>query len=83
VVERAPAAILFCGDDLGDRPAFEYLRHLRADGTPSLLVASGSTETPEDITAAADLVVSGPPGIAELLAGLAVAFAEAGKNADS
>jgi len=78
VRERAPAAILFCGDDLGDRPAFEFVRHLRAeDGTPGLLVASGSAETPEDITAAADLVVHGPSGVAELLAGLAAEFAAA------
>ncbi len=73
--EHKPAAILFCGDDLGDRPAFRAVRDLRAAGTPGLLVASGSAETPEAIMADADLVVSGPAGIAELLAGLAAAFA--------
>ncbi len=73
--ERAPAAVLFCGDDLGDRSAFQAVRELRAAGTPGLLVASGSAETPEVIAAGADLVVSGPTGIAELLAGLAGAFA--------
>jgi trehalose 6-phosphate phosphatase len=75
VAERAPAAVLFCGDDLGDRPAFEFVRQLRAEGTPGLLVASGSAETPDDITAAADLVVDGPAGVADFLAGLAEAFA--------
>ncbi len=74
VAERAPAAVLFCGDDLGDRPAFQAVRDLRAEGTPGLAVASGSAETPDVITAAADLVVSGPTGIAELLAALAAAF---------
>jgi trehalose 6-phosphate phosphatase len=73
--ERSSAAVLFCGDDLGDRPAFEAVRELRADGTPGLMVASGSAETPEPIMAEADLVVSGPTGVAELLAGLAGAFA--------
>jgi trehalose 6-phosphate phosphatase len=77
VLERAPTAVLFCGDDLGDRPAFEFVRRLRAEGTPGLLVASGSAETPGDITAAADLVVAGPPGVADFLCGLADAFAAA------
>jgi trehalose 6-phosphate phosphatase len=73
--ERRPAAILFCGDDLGDRPAFRAVRELRAAGTPGLLVASGSAETPAEVAADADLVVSGPAGVAELLAGLAAEFA--------
>jgi trehalose 6-phosphate phosphatase len=72
---RSPAAILYCGDDLGDRPAFRAVRDLRAAGTPGLLVASGSAETPRAIVDDADLVVSGPSGIAELLAGLAAVFA--------
>ena len=67
--------MLFCGDDLGDRPAFQAVRELRDEGTPGLLVASGSAETPELIMAEADLVVSGPTGVARLLAGLAGAFA--------
>lgn len=82
VAERTPAAVLFCGDDLGDRPAFEAVRQLRVEGTPGLLVASGSAETPDDITAAADLVVNGPSGVAELLSDLAAAFA-AGADEDT
>ena len=72
--ERAPSAILFCGDDLGDRPAFAAVRELRGEGTPGLLVCSGSAEVP-DLAAEADLVVSGPDGVAALLGGLADAFA--------
>lgn len=72
--ERAPAAILFCGDDLGDKPAFAAVRQLRETGTPGLLVCSGSAEVP-DLAAEADLVTDGPDGIAALLAGLAAAFA--------
>jgi trehalose 6-phosphate phosphatase len=83
VIERVPAAVLFCGDDLGDRPAFELVRRLRAEGTPGLLVASGSAETPADITAAADLVVAGPRGVADLLTGLADAFAATGQHSGS
>ena len=72
--EREPSSILFCGDDLGDRPAFAAVRQLRGTGTPGLLVCSGSAEVP-DLAAEADLVVDGPAGVAALLAGLAEAFA--------
>lgn len=72
--ERQPAAILYCGDDLGDQPAFEAVRDLRAAGTPGLLVCSGSAEVPA-LAAAADLVVDGPAGVAAVLTGLADAFA--------
>jgi len=81
VAELSPAAVLFSGDDLGDRAAFEFVRQLRAEGTPGLLVASGSAETPDEITAAADLVVNGPAGVADLLAALGAAFAAATENA--
>ncbi len=74
--EHAPGAILFCGDDLGDRAAFAAVRQLREEGTPGLLVCSGSAEVP-DLAAEADLVVDGPDGIAELLGGLADALAGA------
>lgn len=71
--ERAPEAILFCGDDLGDRPAFAAVRELRQTGTPGLLVCSGSAEVPQ-LAAEADLVVDGPAGVAAFLGGLAGAF---------
>jgi trehalose 6-phosphate phosphatase len=71
--ERLPSSILFCGDDVGDRPAFAAVRELRRNGTPGLLVCSASAEVP-DLAAEADLVVDGPDGVAALLAGLAEAF---------
>jgi trehalose 6-phosphate phosphatase len=71
--ERRPAAIMFCGDDLGDRPAFRTVRELRAKGTPGLAVCSGSAEAP-GLAAEADLVLSGPEGVAQMLANLADAF---------
>jgi trehalose 6-phosphate phosphatase len=68
--ERPRSAIMFCGDDLGDRPAFDMIRRLRADGLPGVAVCSGSAEVTE-LAAEADLVVAGPRGVARLLTGLA------------
>jgi trehalose 6-phosphate phosphatase len=70
VRERAARSVLFCGDDLGDLPAFAAIRALRADGVPGCAVASASPESPQ-VAAAADLVVDGPEGVVALLAALA------------
>jgi trehalose 6-phosphate phosphatase len=61
---------MFCGDDLGDLPAFAAVRELRAGGIPGCAVASASPESPQ-VAAAADLVVEGPAGVVALLAALA------------
>jgi trehalose 6-phosphate phosphatase len=71
--ERHPSATMYCGDDLGDRPAFEAVRQLRAEGLPGLVVCSGSAEVTE-LAANADLVVDGPAGVAGLLTALAGAI---------
>jgi len=68
--ERLSRAILFCGDDLGDLPAFAAVRELRSSGIPGLAVCSGSTEVAA-LAEASDLVVDGPAGVMTLLAGLA------------
>ena len=68
--ERAAAAVLFCGDDLGDLPAFAAVRVMRAQGIPGCAVASASAESPQ-VEAEADLVVPGPDGIVALLAAIA------------
>ena len=68
--ERAAAAVLFCGDDLGDLPAFAAIRVMRARGIPGCAVASASAESPQ-VEAEADLVVPGPDGIVALLAAIA------------
>lgn len=73
VQERAAGSVLFCGDDLGDLPAFAAVRALRADGIPGCAVASASPESPR-VAAAADLVVDGPEGVVALLAALAAAL---------
>ena len=68
--ERAADPVVFCGDDLGDLPAFAALRALRAEGIRGCAIASASAEAPQ-IAAAADLVVEGPEGIVALLAAIA------------
>ena len=72
--ERAPGAIAFCGDDLGDVPAFRAVSSLRAAGIPGLAVCSGSAEV-TTLAADADLIVDGPDGVVALLSSLAAAFA--------
>jgi len=67
---RSAAAVMFCGDDLGDLPAFRAIGELRTAGTPGLAVCSGSAEVPE-LAEQADLVVAGPTGVTQLLDWLA------------
>jgi trehalose 6-phosphate phosphatase len=66
ISERASRVVLFCGDDLGDLPAFRALGELRGQGIPGVAVCSGSPEVAE-LAAAADLVVDGPAGVVGLL----------------
>jgi trehalose 6-phosphate phosphatase len=70
LAERDARSVMFCGDDLGDLPAFAAIRALRAAGTPGLSVCSASPESalPQKD---ADLVVDGPDGVAALLTAIA------------
>jgi trehalose 6-phosphate phosphatase len=70
VAERDARSVMFCGDDLGDLPAFAAIRALRAAGIPGLAVCSASPESalPQK---EADLVVDGPDGVAALLTAIA------------
>jgi trehalose 6-phosphate phosphatase len=68
--ERAAQAVLYAGDDLGDLSAFAAVDDLRADGIPGIKVCSGSPEAAE-VAEAADIVVDGPDGVADLLESLA------------
>lgn len=72
--ERHASATLFCGDDLGDRPAFRAVAQLRAAGIPGVAVCAGSAEV-SVLADEADLVVDGPAGVVALLNSLAAAFA--------
>jgi len=67
-------SVMYCGDDLGDLPAFAAVEKLRSDGIPGLLVCSGSNEVTE-LSDRADLVVDGPAGVVRLLAALATKLA--------
>lgn len=69
VRETGASAVLYAGDDLGDLPAYAAVDRLRADGTPGLLVCSGSDEVTE-LSRQADLVVNGPTGVVALLTAL-------------
>jgi trehalose 6-phosphate phosphatase len=73
LAERSARSVMFCGDDLGDLPAFEAVR---ASGLPGVNVCSGSAE----VTALAersDIVVDGPDGVVALLRELSAAFTRA------
>ena len=68
VLARAqPAAALYAGDDLEDLGGFEALAPVAARGGPVIRVAVAGSETPAELLDAADLVVRGPAGLAELL----------------
>ncbi|MFI8167919.1 trehalose-phosphatase [Streptomyces sp. NPDC085931] len=68
--EIGAESVLFAGDDLGDLPAYAAVDALRAEGTPGLLVCSGSDEVTA-LRERADLVVDGPEGVVRLLRELA------------
>ncbi|MGC2999673.1 trehalose-phosphatase [Streptomyces sp. G35A] len=68
--EIGAESVLYAGDDLGDLPAYAAVDKLRSDGTPGVLVCSGSDEVPE-LRDRADLVVAGPAGVVSLLRALA------------
>ncbi|MEU9095045.1 trehalose-phosphatase [Streptomyces sp. NPDC048428] len=72
VRETGAESVLYAGDDLGDLAAYAAVEKLRTegpDGTPGLLVCSG-TEVPE-LAERADLSLPGPGAVVELLQSLA------------
>ncbi|GAA4316247.1 trehalose-phosphatase [Streptomyces venetus] len=68
--EITAGSVLYAGDDLGDLPAYAAVEKLRSNGTPGLLVCSGSDEVTE-LRDRSDLVVDGPQGVVHLLRTLA------------
>ncbi|MGW4166101.1 trehalose-phosphatase [Streptomyces chartreusis] len=70
VRELGADCVLYAGDDLGDLPAYAAVDKLRSEGTPGLLVCSGSEEVTE-LSERADLVVDGPAGVVRLLRAIA------------
>lgn len=74
VVARMAAGhgvVAFFGDDVGDLPAFAALDALAATGVAVARVAVADEETAPEVSAAADLVVAGPPEAVALLHRLA------------
>jgi trehalose 6-phosphate phosphatase len=71
-LSRHAQTAAFAGDDAGDVPAFDALHALAQAGALEHAVSIGvaSDEGPPEVRAA-DLVVEGPRGLAELLDGLA------------
>jgi trehalose 6-phosphate phosphatase len=71
VREAELAAALYAGDDHADLEAFDALAVLvRASGLRAVRVAVRGDETPDAVLAAADLIVDGPEGLADLLRSL-------------
>ena len=63
---------LYAGDDRTDVDAFDALRAEREDGRLETVLCVGvrSDETPEELEAAADVLVDGPLGVRDLLGAL-------------
>jgi trehalose 6-phosphate phosphatase len=68
------SAVCFVGDDVGDLAGFAALDDLARRGTRTVRVAAAGEESPDELVAAADVVVDGPEGAVALLAGLAEAL---------
>jgi trehalose 6-phosphate phosphatase len=60
-------SVAFIGDDLGDLPAFDALDTLAARGVVATRVGVRTTETAPELLRRADVIVDGPPGVADLL----------------
>ncbi|GAA4899750.1 trehalose-phosphatase [Tessaracoccus lubricantis] len=73
VEETGATVVAMCGDDLGDLPAFDVLRELRAGGLTTCAVVSGSAEQPL-MAQQADVLAEGPDGVAAWLRDLAAAL---------
>jgi trehalose 6-phosphate phosphatase len=67
VQESELDAVLYAGDDLADVRAFAALDRLAARGATTVKIAVLGSETPTELTDAADLVVDGPAGLVGLL----------------
>jgi trehalose 6-phosphate phosphatase len=73
VVEQLAAgctAVCYCGDDVGDLPAYAALRQLRHRGIATLAVGGLSEESPAELAGAVDVAVDGPEGVVAFLAEL-------------
>ena len=72
---RGCSAACFAGDDAGDLAAFEALDRMAERGVRAVRVAVADEESPPELSASADLVLSGPAEALEVLRELARAAA--------
>jgi trehalose 6-phosphate phosphatase len=63
--------VLYAGDDVADIEAFEALGRLAAQGVRTTTIAVDGPETPDPLLAAADVIVTGPSGLLDVLRQLA------------
>ncbi len=66
-IDQGLRRVLYAGDDVADREAFAAVDRLEERGVDGIKVAVRSEETPEELVAAADLVVEGSDGLLGLL----------------
>lgn len=59
--------VAYCGDDVGDLPAFAALDRLAAAGRATAKVAVASTDVPDAVRDAADLVLPDPEALRDVL----------------
>ena len=81
VAENAAETVVFCGDDLGDLPAFEAVRSLRSaetGGEPGVAGFSVAVAADADhpVVEKADLVVPDVPAVADRFTALAAKASE-------
>lgn len=69
IEEVGARTVVYAGDDLGDLAAYDAVDELRGEGLAGLLVCAGSDEVTV-LAERADLVLDGPHGLVEWLAGL-------------
>ncbi len=67
----ALSSVCFFGDDVGDLPAFSALRRLRSAGKTTIAVGVESSEQPDELASAVDLLIRGPEEAVALLRSLA------------
>lgn len=68
--EERLRGILYAGDDVADLEAFAAVDELRRSGLAGATIAVRSTDGPQEVLAAADMMVEGPQALVELLRGL-------------
>lgn len=67
------STIVYCGDDVGDLPAFAALDDLATEGCETVRIVVAGDELPDAVAEVADLVVPDPIALVELFAPLAPA----------